>query len=142
VGRLAAGTVYHYRVTARDQFGNTRATGDMVFSTAATCDTGYDITRISDGYPALAAAAVMTIGPLPMRGRLDIRLHRSVSDGAPAMAICDLRGNVVRQLPMVASRLEWDGRDAAGRAASNGAYVVRAVLDGRTWCRSFVRVGE
>jgi hypothetical protein len=141
---LRPAAVYHYRVTARDQFGNTSATGDMVFSTSAASDTGFDITRIADGYPALdRAAAVMTMGPLPMRGRLAIVLHRSViGDRTALVSIYNLRGQMVRQLPVTASRLEWAGRDQAGRRAANGGYTVRAVIDGRSWCRSFVRVGE
>jgi hypothetical protein len=142
--RLQPATVYHYRVTARDQFGNTGATGDMVFSTSTERDTGYDVTRIGD-VPAVSngAAAVMTIGPAPMRNQLAIVLHQGViGDRTAVVTICDLRGNVVRQLPVTASYLAWDGRDGAGRLAPNGGYVVRAVINRKSWGRSFVRVGE
>lgn len=84
--------------------------------------------------PAIAARALVArVVPNPARGPATIEVHLAGSSGAdpvPAeVRILDLQGRVVRTLvaaplPRGLSRIDWDGRDAAGRPAGAGAYFV------------------
>ncbi len=48
---------------------------------------------------------------------------RAAGGGPVAVCVWDMRGRVVRRLPPANAMIEWDGRDANGRAVARGVYV-------------------
>jgi len=79
-----------------------------------------------------AAARLLPNRPNPFNPRTEIRFEL-VRDGAPRLAVYDVRGQLVRQLlaggPLAAGphAVVWDGRDDAGREAPSGLYLARLV---------------
>jgi hypothetical protein len=67
----------------------------------------------------------LNVHPNPFNPRLVIDLDRQ--DGPVRVAIFDVRGRLIRQMEASdTSRLEWDGKDQAGRNAPSGVYRVQA----------------
>jgi hypothetical protein len=80
-----------------------------------------------DALPALRTA--LTAAPNPFNPQVEIRAELPAPDTG-RLCVCDLRGGVVRELfagalPAGESRWLWDGRDATGRAAASGVYLLR-----------------
>lgn len=74
--------------------------------------------------------------PNPFHGATSINF-RLPAAGRVDLAVVDIQGRVVRnlvqsQMPAGGHTVRWDGRDAAGRDASNGLYLFRLQADGRT----------
>ena len=85
----------------------------------------------------IPASLARTVGarvvPNPVRGPASIEIHLAPGPGIDAVRtevrIFDLQGRVLRTLhdgglPPGLSRIEWDGRDDAGRLTSAGTYFV------------------
>lgn len=71
--------------------------------------------------------------PNPAHAGSDLVLRASPG-GRVRIAVVDAAGRQIRVLEGVASaegalRLRWDGRDAAGRPAATGLYLIRATSD-------------
>jgi len=69
------------------------------------------------------------VGPNPFNPALTIR-YGLVQAGKVEIAVFDIRGRRVarvvdRVMPAGQHTARWDGKDAAGRAAASGAYIVR-----------------
>jgi hypothetical protein len=65
--------------------------------------------------------------------------------GAVDLAVFDLQGRRIRSLALGSQgagshRVDWDGRDTAGRPVPNGPYFVRLYHDGRTTTEAVVRL--
>ena len=73
--------------------------------------------------------ALRTPGPNPFDGVTALEFTLPVA-GRVSVAVYDAAGRSVRPLaagvfPPGTHRVEWDGRDAAGRRAASGLYFVR-----------------
>ncbi len=73
--------------------------------------------------------------PNPFNPRTEIRFELA-RDGAPRLAVYDVRGQRVRELlagePLAAGAhaVVWDGRDDAGREVPSGLYLARLIAEG------------
>ncbi|MBK6901189.1 MAG: S8 family serine peptidase [bacterium] len=82
-----------------------------------------------------AAARLLPNRPNPFNPRTEIRFELA-RDGAPRLAVYDVRGQLVRELlagePLAAGphAVVWDGRDDAGREAPSGLYLARLLAEG------------
>jgi glucose/arabinose dehydrogenase len=86
-----------------------------------------------------ADAADLSVAPNPFAGTLRLRLRGAVE----RVQVLDLQGRRVREwAPQGRTRLEWDGRDASGRPAPAGVYLVRAEGTGLSLSRRVVRVAR
>jgi hypothetical protein len=101
-------------------------------------------------YPAtdvpasLVAEGITRVAPQPFVERSSIQLGLSNS-GVVRLAIHDVRGRRVRTLasswlPAGEHRLEWDGRDGAGREVPAGVYFLKLETPSRTWTRTIAKV--
>ena len=75
-------------------------------------------------------SARVDVWPNPFRGTADISVE--TAHAGVEVSVYDVAGRLVRRLRAPegsegALRLQWDGRDAEGRRASNGLYFVRAI---------------
>ncbi len=92
------------------------------------------------GEPAAAAAAALSVSPNPTPGRIVVAF--SLAEAGPAeVDVVDVLGRRVAVLaagPAAAGaqRVEWDGRDGAGRALPAGVYVVRVQAGGTVQTRA------
>ena len=82
--------------------------------------------------------------PNPFNPETTIR-YRLATPGPVELAIFDIRGRRVRTLVRAKQRtgahtVNWDGRDAKGRAVASGVYVYRLVAGGRVQVRRMVVV--
>jgi hypothetical protein len=98
-------------------------------------------TSVADGAdtgrtPTALARGLASPNPFNPRTTIAFDLPRATE---ATLSVHDLRGRVVRTLVngrLAAGRqlVEWDGRDAAGRPAASGVYLVRlAASDGQAW---------
>lgn len=103
-----------------------------------------DPTGIGDDPPPSAGLA-LAVSPNPSRGPSAV--HLTNSGGAPAslsVAVFDIRGRLVRRLldggtlAPGETRLQWDGRVAAGTPAAPGRYWIRAQVGSATLARGVV----
>ena len=74
-------------------------------------------------------AMAMAVGPNPFRATLGVRLTLARS-GETVVEVLDVSGRLVQRLHAGAleagsTSLVWDGRDASGRRAPSGLYLVR-----------------
>lgn len=95
--------------------------------TVANEDDGTDDSADDGALPALHTT--LTAAPNPFNPQVEIRAELPAADHG-RLCVCDLRGGVVRELfagalPAGGSRWLWDGRDATGRAAASGVYLLR-----------------
>jgi len=77
----------------------------------------------------LTAVQSLEAAPNPFNPRLTIR-YAVPGSGSARLEVLDLRGREVRVLfdedrPAGAGRIDWDGRDDAGRAMASGVYLLR-----------------
>jgi len=78
--------------------------------------------------PAISSAPSIAVRPNPFREGVafDVRVPRA---GPLALRVYDAAGRLVRELHASAApgelRIDWDGRDATGRTAPAGVYLVR-----------------
>jgi len=85
------------------------------------------------------------IGPNPFRATTAVTFSLARA-GRVDVAVYDVLGREVRGvargawLAAGAQRIEWDGRDAAGREAGAGVYFVRVKTPSAAWTRMVVRV--
>ncbi len=77
------------------------------------------------------SSSIVFAKPNPSRGKVVLT---SRARDVASIVICDAQGRVIRALdphPLeYGGALEWDGRDAAGRAVGNGIYFVRVSTRG------------
>jgi len=76
-----------------------------------------------------AAFAIEGVLPNPGTGPQTIRFARG-TDGSIEALVADAAGRIVRSWSGRADAWTWDGRDASGRLAPAGVYLVRARLSG------------
>jgi len=115
---------YWFRAYASDGEVRGLFSGAATFTVASGTGIGPDVTASASG-----AAALVSLGPNPSRGatRFAYDLPRA---GRVFVAVVNLEGRVVRVIEnswREAGRHDalWDGRDAAGREAASGAYLLR-----------------
>ena len=90
--------------------------------------------------PDAMPAVPFTLAPNPTRAVAHIRFRAGTGERI-AVTVLDLLGRRVRTLmppssPVAGPQdLVWDGRDAAGRPAGGGIYLVRVAQDGRSTVR-------
>ena len=76
-------------------------------------------------------ARELQLYPNPTRAGVAIEFSTPL-DGPATLEVFDVRGRRIRSIPGVTgTSLQWDGRDAVGRAAVPGMYWVR-LRDART----------
>lgn len=90
-----------------------------------------DTPLAADDHATPAVMALVTAAPNPFNPRTVIAYDVAVA-GTVSLQIVDLRGRLVATLvdqPLEAGRhrVEWDGRDPAGRALPSGVYIARLV---------------
>lgn len=145
VGVAALLESYNPSLTRTDKF-NLMVNHTLPFNPANTLLMG---TGIVNAQLALAAAPPnvgVPRGTRPTMGTLALRASpnpahagsdlvlRASPGGRVRIAVVDAAGRQIRVLEGVASaegalRLRWDGRDAAGRPAATGLYLIRATSD-------------
>ena len=112
-----AGETYRYRFDFQLQDGSRASFGPYAVTIPAS----------------LARTVGARVVPNPSRGPAGIEIHLAPAAGIDAVRaevrIFDLQGRVLRtlhdgELPRGISRIEWDGRDAAGRMTLAGTYFV------------------
>jgi hypothetical protein len=127
---LPSASRFRVRFTAADSAGGT------VVEAAVDDAVLYDAALAVTEAPPIARLGLERARPNPTRGEvgLSLRLPRA---GALDAEVLDLQGRVVRVLargPAAAGErtLRWDGRDALGREAAPGLYLVRVRAAGET----------
>jgi hypothetical protein len=119
-----AGTFY-YVVTAVDVHDNEGPISNEALITS--------VTGVRDGVPGVTALLGNRPNPFNPSTRISFDLARS---GRVELAVYDLGGRLVRRLIGGAAleegrhEVNWDGRDAAGRAAPAGTYLYRLATGG------------
>jgi len=64
--------------------------------------------------------------PNPMKDKLTLRIGKSESSQALAhLHVYNLRGQLIRVLPVTQDEARWDGRDSNGKACPAGVYLIR-----------------
>jgi flagellar hook assembly protein FlgD len=98
------------------------------------------------GVPPVSGAVRLAVSVRPNPVTSAAELAVEADRAAPlAVRIVDLRGAVIRRFDVDAGApgprtLRWDGRDAAGRRAPPGLYVVTVTQSGRTATRRMLVV--
>lgn len=135
---LPGASSFRVRFTASDSAAGTVT--EAAVDDAVVYDAAVPVTRVA-GAPLLALRA-----PWPNPGSGAIRMSVVLArDGELDAEVLDLQGRVVRVLAHEFSsagerELTWDGRDALGRTASPGLYLVRVRGGGETRTARVVRV--
>jgi len=88
---------------------------------------------------------LLPVLPNPVRGAVDFRFNVPIGGVAPRLRIHDVRGRLVRSLPLAPTVVggnlaTWDGRDTHGRNAAAGIYFANLEYDGATRLVKFVRL--
>jgi len=123
---LQDGMIYHWKVIARDPFGNQRESDPSDFIVVLTST------------PAAAPAAAWALDtPWPNPFYPDVALRYSVprDGGHVRLTVFDAAGRVVRRLvdrhrPAGVAEALWDGRDGSGARAPSGVYFFRLETPG------------
>ncbi len=101
-------------------------------------------TGVGDGAGGVALGRV-TSTPNPFRGATRLQFSTR-AEGDVGIAVYDLGGRLLRKLdrrlPAGSHDIEWDGRDASGRAAPGGVLFFEVQADGARETRKLVRIGE
>ena len=87
--------------------------------------------------PEARSFAIEGVAPNPTHGAATIRFAHA---GPVAGVVADVAGRIVRRFEGVTGAWTWDGRDAAGRIAPSGVYLVRAHADGTFATTRLVRL--
>jgi hypothetical protein len=96
-------------------------------------NSGADVLRPSptSARGAPVAPPRLILRPNPGSGPIEVA-WRGLAPGPGVVEIYDLRGRRVRRLPIVdvaaRSGTAWDGRDATGRPAAAGSYLLAAIF--------------
>ena len=125
---LAASQTYHYRITARDPYGNQTVSPDMLFSTAVTADTGYNAAHTGVFGPrAQHGSECFSLLAYPQPANPGATIVFSGTGRDLAIDIYSVSGECVRKLRCrgVVSSVFWDGRDSQGRKVPSGVYCLR-----------------
>jgi len=107
---------------------------DLIGAWPVGCTIALDVPQEPE--PSLAGLLAAP-RPNPFRDRTHLRLHVPAGGERPAaLAIYDVAGRLVRQLPVrnaysQMGTITWEGMDGAGRPAPAGLYFVRCVWNGR-----------
>ncbi|MFH0921746.1 MAG: hypothetical protein V1913_15465, partial [Fibrobacterota bacterium] len=131
---LLANQVYHYRITAKDPWGNIAATPDLTFNTALNADTG--IGSGNTGTETRSMANDFRISLFPQPANPDLTLQFMGAEAVPVpmeIKIFNLAGKEIRHLYNGKSllKIKWDGRDNRGDCVASGIYVVRCRINNR-----------
>jgi hypothetical protein len=76
--------------------------------------------------PELPEKIALEVFPNPFNSALNIRLSGAVSDKA-RLAIFDIAGRLVRELPPTSGGIIWQGTDKQGNIAPSGIYFIRLI---------------
>jgi hypothetical protein len=118
---LAPGTVYHYRVTARDQAGNQTASVDAVFTTAGS-------TAAAIGAAAAPDSAALATQKMLSPARKDgINDAARFGPEAQDVSVFDIRGRRVFHASSAGGAVVWDCRDGSGRFLESGVYLATII---------------
>jgi hypothetical protein len=134
ISGLSSNTEYHYRVTARDQCGNTTSTGDMVFNTSVECDTGFNWTAMT-GYSFQAEVEKqIRLFPQPVTDRLTLQLPYGFK--TEMVNIYAMTGRLVTTLWPVTggSHYTWD-LNSSSSPVPNGTYSASFNINGQVSIR-------
>jgi len=120
---LKPGTLYHYRVTARDQAGNQAASEDAVFTTAGSTAAAIGPAASTDA-DALAPQKMLS----PAR-RDGINDAARFGPEARDVSVFDVQGRRVFHASSqgAAAPVVWDCRDGSGRLLESGVYLATII---------------
>jgi subtilisin family serine protease len=110
--------------------GNTKALGSGILNARLALLAAPPPVGVAPESMIAPRALALLAAPNPARGGADL-VVRALPGGRVRVAVVDVSGRQVRELEGVASsdgglRLRWDGRDAAGRRAGTGLYMIQA----------------
>jgi hypothetical protein len=149
------GRVYTVHFTATDESGD--SCEGMVYvcvphdqgkgrrGNGGTCvrdEFQYDATYCGAAKARLSEPATQPVVARVAEGGVAI-LFSNERSGPVDLSIFDLRGRLVRRLsardfPAGTHTVQWDGRNAQGQMAASGVYLVRVVMDGRSYAAKAV----
>jgi hypothetical protein len=138
-----AGHSYAVRVRALDEHGGWSDQGEAVrrYTPSRFCNVGE--------VPVLPLSfALLPVTPNPSAGTTAFHFYLpegAALGAAPHLRIYDIRGRMVREIPLAAALsgpngAAWDGLDQDGRVTRTGMYVARLEAGGRSATERFVRL--
>jgi hypothetical protein len=89
---------------------------------------------IADWYGNLDSKGMVTVSPNPFQGVLEIAVPAGCKT---QLSIFDMNGHLVQTLTG-ADRIVWDGTTSTGIKAQAGMYMVKAVIDGKSFTQKVI----
>ena len=74
---------------------------------------------------------------LPCKKGIRVSFSKKIPSNAQ-VGIYSIKGKLLRLLPIAVKSIVWDGKDSAGRNASNGCYIVRINKGNQSYAKNFI----